>query len=161
MEPVSAEIVEKTWKRMASLPPRAIPKLIERMTNEQPVLLAYLMTADDDILNQDERELLLYLGVVIWQIMLQGAKPLPGVTEETLDDVETKNIKMAEYLQGETEAGFIEAATVIINKYRQPEVLKYVLEAIMEESEEGCVFQDENKGIMLLDLKTVIDCFNR
>lgn len=86
MEPVPAEIVEKTWKRMASLSPRTIPKLIQRMTKEQPVVLAYLMAVDDDILNQDERELLLYLGVVIWQIMSQGAKPLPRVTEEILDD---------------------------------------------------------------------------
>lgn len=68
---------------------------------------------------------------------------------------------MAEYLQGETETGFIEATTAIINNYGQPEVLRYVVEALMEEPEEGCVIQDDNKGIMLLDLKTVIDCFDR
>ncbi len=160
MEPVPAEIVEKTWKRMASLSPRTIPKLIQRMTKEQPVVLAYLMAVDDDILNQDERELLLYLGVVIWQIMSQGAKPLPRVTEEILDDAEARNVKMAEYLQGETEEGLVEATRKIIGSYRQPEVLRYIVEAIMEEPEEDCLVRNDNKGIMLLDLKTVIDSFD-
>lgn len=55
----------------------------------------------------------------------------------------------------------MEATTTIINSYRQPEVLRYVVEALMEEPEEGCLIRDESKGIMLLDLKTVIDCFDR
>ncbi len=92
--------------------------------------------------------------------MSQGARPLPKVTEEILDAAETRNVKMAEYLQGETEKGFLEAPKTIISNYRQPEVLKYVVEAIMEEPEEGCVIRDENRGIIFLDLKTVTDCFN-
>jgi len=44
--------------------------------------------------------------------------------------------------------------------YGQPEVLKHVVEALMEEPEEGCLIRDANKGIMFLDLKTVIDCFD-
>jgi hypothetical protein len=67
---------------------------------------------------------------------------------------------MAEYLQGETEKGFVATTTRIINSYGQPEVLRYVVEALMEEPEEHCLIRDENKGIMLLDLKTVIDCFD-
>ncbi|MDP2948725.1 MAG: hypothetical protein Q8P22_04230 [Chloroflexota bacterium] len=40
--------------------------------------LAYLLTVNHDILNQDERELLFYLGVVVWQAMSQGASLYPG-----------------------------------------------------------------------------------
>ena len=160
MEPISVEVVDKVWKRVASISPRRAPKLIQHMTEEQPVVLAYLLAVDDDILNDDERQLLLYLGVVVWQIMSQGARPLPKVTEEILDAAETRNVKMAEYLQGETEEGFLEATKTAIGNYSQPEVLKYVVEAIMEEPEEGCVIRDDNRGIMFLDLKTVIDCFD-
>jgi len=160
MDMIPATIVERTWKRIGTLSPRSVPKLIQQMAKEQPIILAYLMAVDDDIFNQDERELLLYLGVVIWQIMSQGAQPLPEVTERILDDAEAKNVKMAEYLQGETEGGFEETTRTIISNYRQPEVLRHVVEALMEEPEEGCAIPDENTGIMLLDLKTVIDCFD-
>jgi hypothetical protein len=53
-----------------------------------------------------------------------------------------------------------QATTAIINNYGPPEVLRYVIEALMEEPEEGYLIRDENKGIMLLDLKTVIDCLD-
>jgi hypothetical protein len=160
MEPIPANIVEETWKRIASLSPCRAPGLIKRMGKEQPVVLAYLLAVDHDLLNDDERQLLLYLGVVVWQIMSQGSQPLPMITEDRLDAVEAKNIKMVEYLEGETEESFLDATRTIIRNYRQPEVLKYVVEAIMEEPEEGCAIRDENRGILFLDLKTVIDCFD-
>lgn len=160
MEPIPADVVEKTWKRIASLSPRRAPGLMRRMGKEQPVVLAYLLAVDHELFNDDERQLLLYIGVVVWQIMSQGSQPLPMIAEAQLEAAEAKNVKMAEYLQQETEESFLKATRTIISNYGQPEVFRYVVEAIMEEPEEGCVIRDESRGIMLLDLKTVIDCFD-
>jgi hypothetical protein len=157
---ISAEVVERTWQRVATLSPKEGQKLIQRMTKEQPVILAYLMAVDSDIFNDEERQTLLYLGVVVWQIMLQGGRSLPEVTEKVLDEAEAKNLKMAEYLHGETAEGFEEAARKIISSHGQPEVVRHVVEAIMEDAEESSGVREENKGIMFLDLKTVIDCFD-
>jgi hypothetical protein len=153
---ISAEVVERTWQRIAALSPKDAPKLIQRMTKEQPVILAYLMAVDSDIFNDEERQILLYLGVVVWQIMLQGGRPIPKVTEKVLDEAEAKNLKMVEYLRSETE----EATRKIIGSYGQPDVLRYVVDAIMEDTEGSNPVREENKGIMFLDLKTVIDCFD-
>lgn len=161
MNPISSDIVEETWKKIGGMSPLELPKLINLMTNKQPLILAYLMAVDNEILNQDERKLLFYLGVVVWQIMSQGTTPLPKVTEETLDEVEESNIKMLEYLEGESETDFIETLEKIIGNYNQTEVLRYVVESLMEESEEECFIRDEYKGIMIIDLKTVIDCFDK
>jgi len=138
-----------------------MPKLINLMSREQPFILTYLMAIDNAILNQDERELLFYLGVVVWQIMSQGSTPLPKVTQETLDEVEESNTKMLEYLEGESETSFIETVETIVKNYNQPEVLRYVIEALMEESDEESLIRDEYKGMMMINLKTVIDCFDK
>lgn len=138
-----------------------MPKLINLMSKEQPFILTYLMAIDNVILNQDERELLFYLGVVVWQIMSQGSTPLPKVTQETLDEVEESNTKMLEYLEGESETSFIETVETIVKNYNQPEVLRYVIEALMEESDEESLIRDEYKGIMMINLKTVIDCLDK
>jgi hypothetical protein len=159
-KPVSADTVEETWRRMAAMSPEDAIKMAKLMQKQQPVVVTYLITVDSDILNQDERQLLFYLGVAVWQMMSQGGTCLPTVTEDMLISAEDRNVKMAEYLQGETEAGFVEATKTIINSYRQPEVLRYVIEALMEGEEEDGIIRDENKGIMMLDLKTVIDCFD-
>jgi hypothetical protein len=82
------------------------------------------------------------------------------VTEEILDKAEQRNLKMIEYLQGEAKTGFEKAVIKMISSYKQHEVLRYVVEAIMEENEEAPVIRDEYKGILMMDLKTVIDCFD-
>lgn len=161
MNKISSEIVERTWQTMSVMSPTKVPKIIDQLTGQQPTILAYLMAVGHDILNQDERELLLYLGIVVWKIMSQGNTPLTTVTEKTLDSVEDSNMKMLEYLEGESQTGFIDAVAVVIKNYNQPEVLKYVIEALMEETEEECVIRDENKGMMMIYLKTVIDCFDK
>lgn len=161
MNPISSEIVEKTWKEIGGQSPETAPEMIKHMTKKQPVILAHLMASGHDILNRDERELLLYLGIVIWQIMLQGDTPLPKVTEKTLEDIDKSNMKMLEYLEGESDTGFIETTEQLFKDYLQPEVLKYVIEAIMEEPHEDCQIRDEYKGIMVIYLKTIIDCFNK
>jgi hypothetical protein len=85
---------------------------------------------------------------------------LSTITEKALENAEATNIKMVEYLQGESEAGFWDATATIVDNYGQPEVLRYVVEALIEEPEEGVVIRDESIGAIFLDLKTVIDCFD-
>lgn len=161
MDTISSEIVEETYKKIGGMPPQEAPKMVNRMSKQQPLVLAYLMATGHDILNQDERELLLYLGIVVWQIMNQGTKSLPEITEKILDKTEDSNMKMLEYLDDESESGFIDTLEKIINNYNQPEVLRYVVEALVEEPNEESMVRDENIGIMMIFLKTVIDSFDK
>lgn len=159
MKPISADIVESTWQRMAAMSPGEALKLVDRMKEEQPVVMAYLMAVDHDLFNQEERELLVYLGMVVWQIMSPGNAPLSRVTEKALDKAEESNMKMIESLMEAPEPDFTETTRTMIENYGQPEVLRYVVEALVEAVENEEV-RDENMGIMMLDLKTVIDCFH-
>lgn len=158
MKKITDEIVEMTWKRIGGMSASQIPELIQQMQRQQPVILVYLMASGGDTLNGEERELLLYLGVVVWQIMLQGDIQPPQVSEETLAEAETSNTKMLEYLGGESESNFIETTKVILNNYAQPEVLRYVTEVLMEDDED--LVREDNKGMICIFLKTVIDCLN-
>lgn len=142
------------------MPVSKVGALMDKMRDEQPNLLAYLLAVDHDILGQDERELLLYLGVVVWRIMSQGLRRTPRVTQKALDEAEARNLKMVEHLQKQSEAGFQEATKRMIDNYGQPEVLGFVIEALMEEPEEGHSIDDAKTGILMLDLKTVIDCLD-
>ena len=124
MRPISSDIVEKTWKEVGGTSPKNAPELTQIMQKEQPFVLTYLMAVGSDILNQDERELLLYLGIVVWKIMAQGDRPLAKITGDVLDKAEELNMKMLDYLAGDTETGFIDTAEKVINNYPQPEVLR-------------------------------------
>lgn len=142
--------------------PRQAQKIIHRIGQEQPVILAYLMAAGDDLFNQEERELLLYLGVVIWLIMTNGKTGLKKISERTLEKIEDTNFKMIEYLEGEPDGNFARTVELIYGNYNQPAVLKYAVESLMESMEEDeALIRNENLGMMLIYLKVVIDCLDK
>ena len=161
MNIISAEIVEKTWQETASMSPLEAPKVINKFSKQQPLIVAYLMAAGHDIFNRDERELLVYMGINVWKMMSQGEGPMPKVTDKILDKVEKNNYKMLDFLEGESGADFSATVEKIFSNYNQPEVLRYVVEALFEDEEEGVEIRDEIKGMLMLNLKTVIDCFDR
>lgn len=159
MKPVSARVVEKTWREMANLTPSQGRELVTRMADEQPVILGYLTSVDREILNQSERELLFYLGMVVWQMMSKGKTLPPKVTVESLDQAEEANLKLLRSLAEAPDAEAEGALSKVMAEYGQPEVLRYVVEAIVEAVENKEV-REENSGILLIDLKTVIDSLN-
>ena len=159
MQPISADIVEATWKRIAGMSPMDAAKLSRQMHKHHPFILAYLLAVGGNTLNKAERELLVYMGIVVWQIMLKGNTELPRVSEKDLEKAEESNMRMLDYMIGELGSDFIDTTKKLMENYAQPEVFWYVIEALVED-EEGLV-RKGNEGMMAIYLKTVIDCLNK
>ncbi len=175
MQPISAETVEETWQRVGVMNPDQAPGLIEEMEREQPIILSYLTAGGEELFNQAEREMVVYLGVVVWQIMKQG-KPAPEkVRFEDIEKAEENNLKMLEYLGKSTPSGFSQGVESLVTGYNQPEVLRYIVEALFSvdeddqdetvetsdpEHEEEKV-RDDMRGVIFIVLKTIIDCLDQ
>lgn len=159
MNPISEQVVEQTWQRIAELSARQGKALGIQFVNEQPMVSTYLMAVDGDVFNEDERELLFYLGTVVWQMMAQGDAPLPRVTEQALARAENANVAMLQTLAEVSDQEAHTAMARLLHEYAQPHVFKYVVGALMESAQEEGI-REENLGVMMMDLKTVIDCLN-
>jgi hypothetical protein len=156
---IPEDVVTAVWQRMASVSPVQIPKLVDQMTREQPQILAYLMAASESELEEDEAEIVFYIGVVVWQIMRENQPGIRKVTESLLDDVEAENEKSLRKLEQDSPGDFVSAVKKFTNDYPEPEVLRYVVEALIEEDEEedsGSV-SEENLGLAFITLKNVLD----
>jgi hypothetical protein len=156
---ISSEIVTQTWQRMSQSPIDQAPKLVEQMKDEQPVALGFLLHLDDLPFNQYEQELLFYIGLVVWQIMKQSEKQLYKVTNKKLRKAEERNIHTLERLASIGEGEFIASAQLLIGTHAEPEVLRYIVEAIMEVDEEEPGFQEAHKGLAFIHLKILLDAF--
>jgi hypothetical protein len=157
---ISAEIVTQTWQRMALAPISATPYLVEEMTREQPLVLSFLLALDDFPFNAHEREIIFYVGMVVWRIMKQSKRPLHKVTRKKLRKAEEANYDFLELLMSDTEADFVSATQTMIEKCPEPEVLRYIVEAIMEEKEyepDDPPIRDEYRGLAFVHLKIVLD----
>ena len=161
MKPISADIIENTWKRMKDMPMDESLNIMEQFGKEQPVLLAYLYDQAGNF-NRSEKGLMLYAGTVVWCIMSQGARPLPKISEQRLEEVERKNNRMLDYIAGEPEAEIPKIMKVIMSGYIQHLILEHILAEVMKEPDKGeRVIREENSGILMYCLKTVIDCFDK
>jgi hypothetical protein len=163
MGTISAETVTKTWQAMSQLDPNDAADLVNEMTQEQPVILTYLMALDDKPFNQHEKEIVLYLGIVVWQMMKQSPKRLLKVTRKRLNGAESANLESLDFLASDTDADFFSATQFMLEKHEEPEVLGYIIEALMDEEEyeeSGDVpIRDEYRGLAFIHLKIALDAF--
>lgn len=190
MNRISREIVEKTWQEAAEMREEEGIKSIEKFAREQPAVLAYLMGVGGDMLIEEDRELLLYLGLVIWKIMSRGDRPLKEIPMEDLETEEEANFKVLEDLASSSQEDMLAFTAKMLSNFNQIEVLRYIVEAIMEDEdfgeddfglngdemeleeddfdegefdfdEDDLDIEDEAQGLMLIYLKTVINCFDK
>lgn len=157
-EKVSAEIVEQTWQRVAQTDPSDVSVMVDQMREEQPYIMAYLLATADVEFEPHEGETLFYVGMVAWQMMTQSSGQLQQVEEEALDKAEAANFEFLEQFSEEENGDLEVVVRAILETYPEPEVFRYIVEAIMEEEEAGePPMRDELRGLAFVYLKTVLD----
>jgi hypothetical protein len=162
MQLIKAEKVEKIYADFCVMSEQKAFQLSYDLEKNQPVLTAYMTAVDSKILNQAEREMLFYLGTLIWQIMLNENEDLPMIKEDTLLDCEKVNLKIAASLKDSGKLSLAEVIKTILGNFRQPEVFRYIVAILLNEEEnEESFIRDEMLGILMLNLKTIIDCFDQ
>lgn len=158
---ISADTVTRTWQRVGAMPAHEAPRLVEQMRKEQPVILAYLMAmSEQPEFSPDDREIVFYLGMVVWQIMRQSPRRLRRVSERMLDQVLQANEDQLKKLASGTGADLYHASRTIVDGHAEPEVLRYVVEALMDEDArdpDDPPLSAESVGLAFLSLKNILD----
>ncbi|MFP4014895.1 MAG: hypothetical protein ACLFVQ_12470 [Chitinispirillaceae bacterium] len=157
---LTTKMVEDTWEELQSLDFKHIDSLIEEFSTEQPYVLAYLMATGSDILTEEDRETLVFMGLITWKVISGNEKEVPVVNDQLLVTKEEANMAMLDYLAGEPEAEFMNTVDLIMNKYSQGEFLRFIIHKIASQKESAPSPTRDNVGIVVIYLKTVIDCFD-
>ena len=159
MEPLSEDFVEKTWQGIAGFSPDRANKEMIAMGKNQPDLLAFLMAYTDD-LQQDVKELAIYIAFVIYKMFLDSSGKIPSISSKEIMALYDKNTSLIESIEGTHEKFIDRIASVQVSK--QPYVMKYVLEALTEEAEEdGIALTEEDIGSLFILFKTEIEVLDK
>ena len=151
MEPLSEEFVERTWREVAGFSPARANKGMLAMGKNQPDLLAFLIAFTAD-LRQEVKELAIYIAFVVYTMFLDVKGTIPKFSSREIMGIYDANALFLETLEGTHER----IATVQVSK--QPYVMKYVLEALMEDAEEdGIALTEEDIGFLFVLFKTEIE----
>jgi hypothetical protein len=159
MDTLSEGFVEKTWRQVAEFNPDRANKEMTAMGKNQPDLLAFLMAYTDD-LHQDVRELAIYIAFVVYKMFLDSSGKIPKISGKEIMARYDKNTRFVESLEGADEKFIDRIANIQVSK--QPYVMKYVLEALMEDAEEdGMNLTEEDIGSLFMLFKTEIEVLDQ
>ena len=159
MDPLSEEFVEKTWQKVAEFTPDRANKEMLAMGKNQPDLLAFLMSYTDD-LKQEVKELAIYIAFVVYKMFHDSGSKIPRISSKEIMAKYEENTHLIESLEGAHEKFIDRIANVQVSK--QPYVMKYVLEALMEDAEEdGIDLTEEDIGTLFILFKTEIEVLDK
>ena len=112
-------------------------------------------------MSQEVRELTIYMFVVVYRMFQKGHGKVKKISSEEIIERYEQNESLLERLEGTDEKFLDRIANVQTS--RQPYVVNYVVDALMEEDEgeDALVLTEEQKGFLFLLLKAVIDVLDR
>ena len=158
---ISAETVTRVVERLSNSSPANAQRLMKTMSREQPLLVTYLLAGSQDkAFDQDESDDLFFIGTVLLQVAKEAHLVTGPVTEEELERAEKANEDFLEKLDSDSEGDFISAAEFSIREHPEPELLRYMTEALMQDDEgnpENPPFREESLGPAFLYLRVVLD----
>ena len=160
MDLLSEEVVEKVWRQVSSFSPVIANKEMSDMGKRQADLLAFLMAYTED-LRQDVKELAIYIGFVVFKMFSDSSGGnIPLISSKEIMAVYDENARLISSIEGAHDKFIDRIAAVQVSK--QPYVMKYVLEALMEDAEgDGIGLTEEDIGVLFTLLKTEIDILDK
>jgi hypothetical protein len=156
MELIPEELVEETWQEFAGFSPVRAQKETIKVNKNQPYLLTFMIEFTQD-LDLEVKELAVYIFYVVCRMFQKSSKKkIKRISPEEIINCYEKNEHLMKTLEGAHDKFLERIAEVQLAG--QPYVIKYVLETIMDDSEENPVeLTEEDIGYLFLLLKTVVD----
>jgi hypothetical protein len=159
---ISAETVNETWQWMSQTPVSGAPQMVEQMKDEQPVVVSYMLSLVNSPFNTQERKIIAFLGMVVWQNMKQSTRRLNKVTRRKLRKAEDANSDELLSFASDTSSDLASATTTMLEHHPEPKVLCCLVKAITQEEPyelDGPPIRDEYRGLAFMHLKIVLDAF--
>ena len=137
---ISEQTIEKILDQLYDSNENKANEIMEQMSKEQPVILAYVMQMSEEFDQKEERETLLFLAVLVWKAFDTTFGKLKEVNEEEVRKAEdTLFLKMEAMEKAEN-------ASPSIEDEAQPILMGFI---------SGEIFADKTENLSPAEHKTV------
>ena len=133
--------------------PATLQEGFQIFDEEQPALLAYLLSESFEILTKDERDLMLYMAVVIFLAFKRSGNSIPTINEEAIGQTEERNWEL---MISSKASKFRDRLTPFFENYPQEDLLAFVEDALTIDEEEELVTKEGREPIFV-GLRSIID----
>ncbi len=151
---IPEKVIEAAAESIGTQNEQGYDRLINDFKSKQPIVLAYLFSDNLKLLTDPERNLLLYIALVIRKSYLKvndGQEP-PPITEDEISDAEEKNwMKLDE----NPKTPFRQKLDVYFKQTPQEELLAFVEDLLTDEEED--IVSKPAREYIFITAKTIID----
>ncbi|MEM8901086.1 MAG: hypothetical protein AAGC85_23450 [Bacteroidota bacterium] len=152
---IAEEYISIKETEIESLAEKELESLLDRFHDEQSFLFSFLVIMGEENLREEEAELLLDEGLFIWYL-LQAEYELDEVSPDELESLREENIEVLEKMEGEDHEENKLDFSELLGSYGEPELLKYLIEAVFEREQE-VVKKSATRVSLFLYLKVILD----
>lgn len=152
MKFVSENIIDSVIQKLETAP-EGYDQAIEALQQKQPVLMAYLFSESFRMLQQEEREFLLYLVIVIWMSVDKSAEKIPQITAAAIEEAEDRNWGLFQKAGGRS---FRDKLDIFFENYLQEDLLAFLEDSLEDDDEQPLT--KEGKEVIFISVKSIIDC---
>ncbi|MDQ7053987.1 MAG: hypothetical protein Q9P14_14275 [candidate division KSB1 bacterium] len=161
MQAISEATIYTLWQEMNDLDPDAAIRMVEDLSDHQPLLVNYLIHTGKDFLTAEEQEFFMFLGLSIYLAFEKAGAVIPEIQREAIEAAEQRNASMVKYLSEEPESDILNTVLNIWKGYNQRGLLRFLIETIVDDEENNEMFEDdEHRAFVFIGLKTLIDCLD-
>ena len=158
MEQISVQQIDGVIAGLGTLGENPIDKLFERMDGEQHGVVDYLFEVEGDALNADERDILISFTTLGWHILREFGC-VKTVEDEKLGIMLEKNSDLFEKKEEETGDFATALHRLLVDDVEQPVLMGFLMNLVVDRPPEyGGDIRDESIPIIMVHIKTVVDC---
>jgi hypothetical protein len=158
METLSSSVVEEAWHTLhAGDADIRGHDLMETLLREQPVLLAFLLSAEEDLAQSaDDQGFITLNGLWIWLAFRLAGRDTTAVTETSLEAAYSANVRQMHAMENVSDV--MTAGQSFLADYRQFPLMSHLLHDLMGDPHDPLDRRvDDVVGQTILIYKTVID----
>ena len=149
---IAEAIIEKTIQQFDAAT-ASFDLATESLQKEQPVLLGFLFSESFEVFTEKERELMLYLLIIIYH-SVEAVEPIErSISEKEISYWEELNWAKMQTVKSKQ---FRERLDVFFEDADQEDLLAFVEDMLIDEEEEQLT--KEAREAIFISMKTIIDC---
>jgi hypothetical protein len=155
---VSEQVIEEAMAAF-ELSEKTEKTVKKTFQENQQMLYTYLFSDSFSFLKDGEKEIFLYLALLVYKSFNTVNPDLEVITEATIGQYEERNWEKWNEAKGKTATDKLD--TFFLN-YPQEDLLALIEDSLIDEEEEDNYFNftKEGKEIMIIGLKTLIDALH-
>lgn len=153
---VSDESIDKALEELNQLKEEDANNLMERLSQEQPVMVAYIAAMAENFEDQEIQDLFLYYFLAIWKAFTIETGNMPQVSEAQMEEADAKNNELLDAMEAQGENANPENYFLQVN---QEPLVAFITTELMEPDEE-LPLDEVAQGAIFSFLNVIIDGFD-